>query len=284
MRRLWRDLSRILWADKAALVGGIIVAVYLVLAIIGPYIVHVGHVQNPSNSYLPPSLRHPLGTDFFGQGILAELVVGTRPIMEVGILAAVVTVFLGVGVGLVTGYVGGALDAVLMRVVDIFLTIPGLPLIIVIASVIHTTSPVILAVILSVTAWAGLARAVRSQAMSLRSVDFMEAARVQGLPLRNIVARQLLPNVGPYVAIHFLLDVTGAIYAEVGLFLLGIAPISGTNWGIMINTAMTNGALYTTKSMMYLFSPMAAIVILQVSFVFFSRALDSLFNPRLRVQ
>lgn len=284
MRRLWRDLSRILWADKAALVGGIIVAVYLVLAIIGPYIVHVGHVQNPSNSYLPPSLRHPLGTDFFGQGILAELVVGTRPIMEVGILAAVVTVFLGVGVGLVTGYVGGALDAVLMRVVDIFLTIPGLPLIIVIASIIHTTSPVILAVILSVTAWAGLARAVRSQAMSLRSVDFMEAARVQGLPLRNIVARQLLPNVGPYVAIHFLLDVTGAIYAEVGLFLLGIAPISGTNWGIMINTAMTNGALYTTKSMMYLFSPMAAIVILQVSFVFFSRALDSLFNPRLRVQ
>lgn len=284
MRRLWRDLSRILWADKAALVGGIIVAGYLVLAIIGPYIVHVSHVQNPSNSYLPPSLRHPLGTDFFGQGILAELVVGTRPIMEVGILAAVVTVFLGVVVGLVTGYVGGALDAVLMRVVDIFLTIPGLPLIIVIASVIHTTSPVILAMILSVTAWAGLARAVRSQAMSLRSVDFMEAARVQGLPLTNIVARQLLPNVGPYVAIHFLLDVTGAIYAEVGLFLLGIAPISGTNWGIMINTAMTNGALYTTKSMMYLFSPMAAIVILQVSFVFFSRALDSLFNPRLRVQ
>jgi peptide/nickel transport system permease protein len=90
--------------------------------------------------------------------------------------------------------------------------------------------------------------------------------------------------VGPYVAIHFLLGITGAIYAEVGLYVLGIAPISGNNWGIMINLAMSQGALYTTKSMLSLFSPMAAIVILQVAFVFFSRALDSLFNPRLRVQ
>ena len=78
--------------------------------------------------------------------------------------------------------------------------------------------------------------------------------------------------------------ITGAIYAEVGLFLLGVAPINGTNWGIMINLAMSQGALYTSKSMLYLFAPMAAIVILQVAFVFFSRALDQLFNPRLRVQ
>jgi peptide/nickel transport system permease protein len=99
-----------------------------------------------------------------------------------------------------------------------------------------------------------------------------------------MVGRQLLPNVGPYVAIHFLLAITGAIYAEVGLFLLGVAPISGTNWGIMINLAMNQGALYTSRSMLYLFAPMAAIVLLQVALVYFSRALDKLFNPRLRVQ
>jgi peptide/nickel transport system permease protein len=187
-------------------------------------------------------------------------------------------------IGLFTGYVGGGIDTVIMRVTDIFLTIPGLPLIIVIASVVHTSSPLALAGILSVTAWAGLARAVRSQALSLRTSDFIEAAKVQGLPLRSMIGRQLLPNVGPYVAINFLLAVTGAIYAEVGLFLLGIAPISGVNWGIMINLGMSQGALYTTKSVIYLFAPMAAIVLLQVALVFFARSLDRLFNPRLRVQ
>ena len=86
------------------------------------------------------------------------------------------------------------------------------------------------------------------------------------------------------MAINFLLAVTGAIYAEIGLFVLGVAPVSGTNWGIMIKLAMGNGALYTSKSMLYLFSPMAAIVFLQVALVFFARALDQLFNPRLRMQ
>lgn len=284
MRQFLKDLWRICREDKAALLGGIIVLLFLVIAIIGPYITHLSGVQNPADAYLPPSWSHPLGTDPLGQSVLSELILGTRPIMEIGVLAAVLTVAIGVVVGLVTGYLGGFADSAIMRVTDVFLTIPGLPLIIVIASVVQTTSPFVLALILSVTAWAGLARAVRSQAMSLRESDFIEAAKVQGMPLRNMIGRQLLPNVGPYVAIHFLLDVTGAIYAEVGLFLLGIAPVSGTNWGVMINVAMSQGALYTSKSLLYLFSPMAAIVILQVAFVFFSRALDSLFNPRLRVQ
>lgn len=284
MREFFRDLWRILWSDKSALAGAILILIYVLTAIFGPLFVHLSKFGNQAASYLGPSWKHPLGTDFLGQGILSELIVGTRPIMEVGLLAAIITTFVGVVIGLVTGYLGGGVDIVVMRVVDVALTIPGLPLIIVIAAVIRSSNPFVLAAILSVTGWAGLARAVRSQAISLRTIDFMGAARVQGLPLRNIVGRQLLPNVGPYVAIHFLLGITGAIYAEVGLFLLGIAPISGTNWGIMINLAMSQGALYTTKSMLYLFSPMAAIVILQVAFVFFSRALDSLFNPRLRVQ
>lgn len=279
-----KDFWRIARSDRGAMAGGIVVAIYVVVAIIGPWIVHVSNVQNPQDAYLGPSWRHLLGTDSFGQDILSQLVVGTRPIMEVGVFAAIMTVFIGVVVGLTSGYLGGWADTVIMRITDVFLTIPGLPLILVIAAVIRTSSPIILAAILSVTAWSGLARAVRSQALSLRSSDFVEAARLQGMSLPNVVGRQLLPNVGPYVAINFLLAITGAIYAEVALFLLGIAPISGTNWGIMINLAVNQGALYTSKSMLYLFAPMAAIVILQVSFVFFTRILDSLFNPRLRVQ
>lgn len=285
MIRFFRDLWRICSADKAALFGGAIILLYLIVAIVGRSIAHVsGGVPNAADAYLPPSWTHPLGTDNLGNGILAELIVGTRPVMEIGVLAALITTSIGVVVGLVTGYLGGTVDAAVMRVVDVFLTIPGLPLIIVIVSITRATGPLAIAAILSITAWAGLARAVRSQALSLRSLDFVESARVQGLPLRNIVGKQLLPNVGPYVAINFMLAITGAIYAEVGLFVLGVAPLSGTNWGVMINLAMSQGALYVTKSLISLIAPMAAIVLLQVAFVLFTRALDSIFNPRLRVQ
>lgn len=280
----FRDFWRICKSDKSALVAGVVILIYLGIAIFGPIFVHLSPEQNPANAYLSPSWQHPLGTDFLGQDILTQLVLGTRPVLEVGLMAAIFAVGVGVVVGLVSGYIGGAVDMALMRLADVFLTIPGLPLVIVVASIIRTSSPFVLAVIIAITAWAGLARAVRSQALSLRTADFIEAAKVQGLPLRMMIARQLLPNVGPYVAINFLLAVTGAIYAEVGLFVLGVAPVSGTNWGIMINLAMGNGALYTSKSMLYLFTPMAAIVFLQVALVFFTRALDQLFNPRLRVQ
>ena len=282
--RLLRDLWRICKSDKPALAGGVVIVIYLLVAVIGPMVVHVGYQKDSSLAYLPPSRKYPLGTDFLGNSVLSEVIVGTRPIMEVGLSAAVMVVFVGVTAGLVAGYLGGAVDQVLMRITDVFLTIPGLPLVIVIASIVRTTSPFALAAILSVSGWAGLARAVRSQALSLRTSDFIDAARVQGLPLPNIVGRQLLPNVGPYVAIHFLLAVTDAIYAEVGLYLLGVAPISGTNWGIMINLAVGQGALYTSQSALYLFSPMLAIIFLQVALVYFSRAMDRLFNPRLRVQ
>jgi peptide/nickel transport system permease protein len=279
-----RDFWRICKSDKSAFVAGIVILIYLSIAIFGPIFVHLSPFQNPADAYLSPSWQHPLGTDFLGQDILTELVIGTRPVLEVGLLTAIFAVGFGVIVGLVTGYLGGAVDMALMRLADVFLTIPALPLVIVVASIIRTSSPLILAAIIAITAWAGLARAVRSQALSLRSADFIEAAKVQGLPLRHMIGRQLLPNVGPYVAINFLLAVTAAIYAEVGLFVLGVAPVSGTNWGIMINLAMGNGALYTSKSVLYLFTPMAAIVFLQVALVFFTRALDQLFNPRLRVQ
>lgn len=278
-----RTTIGILRQDKAALVGGVGVLVYCVVAAIGPVVVHLRAAVSSGAVYLPPSLRYPLGTDSLGQGVLTELIIGTRPIMEVGVTAAFMVVSVGVIVGLFAGYEGGWVDSVLMRMTDIALTIPSLPLIIVVAAVVHTSSPFALAAILSLTGWAGLARNVRSLALSLRSSDFVEVCRVQGLPRGNVLFRQLLPNIGPYVAVNFLLSVTGAIYAEVGLFVLGIAPISGTNWGIMLNLALSSGALYTSRSVAYLLSPMVAIVLLQVCLVFASRIVDMVFNPRLRV-
>lgn len=281
--RLGRELWRILLDDPMAMVGAFIVAVYCVVAVIGPYVTSVPELDNPALASRGPSARYPLGTDTFGHSILSEIILGTRPILEVGVAAAVMTIVIGVVVGLVSGYLSGVVDAIIMRIVDIFLTVPGLPLVFVIVAVVHSSNPLLLAAILSIQSWAGLARAVRSMALSLRSSDFIEAARGQAVPLRHMVGRQLLPNIGPYVAIHFLLAVTGAIYAEVGLFLLGIAPITTDNWGGMMNTAISQGALYSARNALYLLAPMSAIVILQFGFVMFSRAMDNLFNPRMRI-
>ncbi|HEX3490019.1 MAG TPA: hypothetical protein VHU92_11765, partial [Streptosporangiaceae bacterium] len=138
-----RDLWRICRDDKPALIGAIVILIYVVVAIAGPFATHVGYVKNPALAYLPPSLKYPLGTDFLGNSVLSELIVGTRPIMEVGIAAAVMVVVVGVTVGLVAGYLGGAVDQVVMRITDVFLTIPGLPLVIVIAAIVRTTNPLV---------------------------------------------------------------------------------------------------------------------------------------------
>lgn len=273
----------VLRQSPAGLIGAGIILAYLFMAVLGPVFVHLGVSQNLSQAYEPPSWSHWLGTDYAGRGILSEIIYGSRPVLTVAGIAATIGVFLGTVIGLVSGFSGGLVDSLLMRVGDFFLTIPGLPFIIVITSLVHSTSPFVMAGIISITSWAGLARAIRSQTLSLTRRDFIEAARVQGLSLGRIVRKELLPNLGSYVAMNFLLAVIGAIYAEVGLFLLGVAPFSGSNWGIMLNIAMNQaGALYTTQSLWYLLSPMAAIVILQLGLVMFSQALDVLINPRLR--
>lgn len=278
-----RDLWRILRRDRMAMIGAVIVLFFLLMATVGPYIIHLTVNSNPADAYALPSWHHILGTDYEGKDTFAEIVHGSTPVLMVAVLASIFSVVVGTLLGLTSGLFGGVLDMVIMRVVDIVLTIPSLPLIIVLVTFIHSSSPLILAAILSVTGWAGLSRSVRSQALSLAQREYVEAARVQGLSFWNLILRQLLPNVGPYVAMNFLLGITGAIYAEVGLYLLGVAPISSSNWGVMLNFAMNQaGSIYTSQSMWYLFSPMAAIVLLQMGFVLLTRALDQLFNPRLR--
>jgi peptide/nickel transport system permease protein len=137
--------------------------------------------------------------------------------------------------------------------------------------------------VLGITGWGALARAVRSQTLSLRERGFIEAARGMGLPWYHIVFREILPNMGPYIAMNLLVSVTGAIYAEVGLFYLGVVPFHVNNWGVMLNLAVfTGGAMESPQALPYLLSPLAAILILTLGVVLFLDALDEIFNPRLR--
>jgi peptide/nickel transport system permease protein len=265
------------------ILGTAILLGYVVMAIIGPLLYPAILPTNPTAIYLGPSWAHPLGTDYAGRDVLAQIITGTRPVLEVAVAAAVITIVVGVVVGMVSGYLGGLVDSVLMRITDLFLTVPSLPLLILIASIVSLTDPILIAMVLSITAWGGLARAIRSQVLSFREREYVEAARSLRLGTRHIIVRQIAPNVMPYVVMHLMLAVTGAIYAEVGLFYLGVLPFQSNNWGVMLNLAYNQGgAIYSSQSILYLLSPMAAILFLQLGIVMVLRFVDEVFNPRLR--
>ncbi len=277
---IWKVLRR----HPQNLVGLGILLLYLFMSVVGPMLYPAILPPNPSQIYLPPSWAHPLGTDYAGRDVLALVVIGTRPILEVAAMAAVFTVVLGGVVGLLAGFLGGFVDMLLMRITDLFLTVPSLPLLILIASIAVLTNPLLIAALLCITAWGGLARAIRSQVLSYREREYIEAARSLNLGTMHIVVREITPNLMPYIIMNLMLSVTGAIYAEVGLFYLGVLPFKSDNWGVMLNLAYTqSGAIYSSQSILYLISPMAAILILQLGIVMILRFLEEIFNPRLRV-
>jgi peptide/nickel transport system permease protein len=262
--------------------GFAIIVFFTLLAICGPWL-YGSLAVDPDAIYAPPSADHWLGTDFAGSDVFQEVVVGARYVLSTAALAALFTSLFGITIGLVAGYHRGLLDSTLMRVTDFVLTIPGLPLLIILSTVWSFGSPWQMGLVLGLTGWGGVARAVRSQALSLRERGFLEAARGLGLPSRHIIVKELLPNIAPYVAMHLLLSVIGFIGAEVGLFFLGLVPFSSTNWGVMLNQAVfSGGAMNSPDALVYLLAPLVCILLLTLGIVLFLDAVDELFNPRLR--
>ncbi len=282
--------AKILVRNKKALAGFIITLGYIIMAVVGPHIVpypknYTCPIYLPPTLFKwPPSLAHPLGCDYFGADIWSEIVWGAPSILQIAFTAGFITTIVGITVGMVAGFLGGKVDAGLMTATDIVMVIPGLPLLIVLSTVIRSTNPFVIGAILSVTAWAGLARSIRSQVLSLRNREFIEAARALGLPTRHIVFREIMPNIMSYIAINFIFATTGAIYSSVGLYFLGMLPFSTVNWGIMLNWAYTQGALSSLSTIHYILAPIIAIVGFQTGLILFSYAIDEMFNPRLRTE
>jgi peptide/nickel transport system permease protein len=278
-RGRWRILVR----TPGRAVGLAIIASFALLAIAGPYLYPANLPIDPGAIYAPPSLAHPLGTDFEGADVLALIVTGARYVLLSAIIAAALIVTLGTAVGITAGYYRGPRDTALMRITDFILTIPHFPLLIVLATVWDFGSAYAMGLVLGIVGWGAVARAVRSQTLSLRERGFLEAARGLGLPGRHVIGRELLPNVAPFVAMSLLLSVTGAIYAETGLFFLGVLPFTTNNWGAMLNTAVFDaGALTSPQALTYLLAPLVCILLLTLGIVLVLGAVDEWFNPRLR--
>ncbi len=273
---------RIMARNKAGFIGFIIVAVMTIEAFIAPIFINFNTAADVNAIYQGPSLHHLLGTDSEGRDVFTQILVGGQDILEVGYLASAFGTFLAILLGILSAYAGGWLDTFLTWVADVFLTLPTFAIYAVIAGTVHLNSNVALAILIAVFSWAGLMRAIRSQVLSLRERDFIEAARALDLSLPHIIFKELAPNMAPYIAIHFVIGITAAMYAEVGLLLLGIVPLSGQNWGVMLNFAWTRGAIFYSGSLSYILSPMAVIVIFQLALIVWTRSLSEVFDPRLR--
>jgi peptide/nickel transport system permease protein len=276
------EFLRLLSKRPVGLAGFIGVLAFTFMAFIAPIFVPLLNDPNIREVYLTPSLAHPLGTDFQGRDILNQIVYGGRDILTVGFLAAAFSTILAVSFGALAATVGGRLDTAILAITDIALTIPQLVLLIVVAAIVRPSGFLVLAVILALLQWPSLLRQVRAQVLSLKERDYVEAARSLDLGLFHIIFREMLPNMRSYIAIHFILAMTQAIYAQAGIIFLGLVPLSGQNWGIMLYFANSQGAIFFRDSFWYILSPILAIALFQLSLVSLASALEDIFNPRLR--
>jgi len=276
------ETLRLVVRRPVGLIGLVGVTFFLLLAYIVPIFVPVQETPDVTSVYLPPSGAHPLGTDFRGTDVLNQIVHGGADILTVAFLAALLSTAIAVSIGALAATIGGRFDTAVLGITDVVLTMPQLIVLTVVAAILRPTSFVVMAVILALLQWASLLRQVRAQVLSLKERDYVEAARSLDLGLFHIIFREMLPNMTSYIVIHFILAMTQAIYAQVGLIILGLVPLSGQNWAIMLYFARDQGALYFRDSLWYILSPILAIVLFQLSLVSLVSALEDIFNPRLR--
>ena len=276
--------AKILWDDYRGRFGLIIVSLYVLAAVVGVYLVPEPHLHQGGRLVSPlETLAHPLGTDGLGQDLLGLMVHATPDMLKMIISGAIFGNILGVTVGLISGYKGGTIDKVLMTMTDTLMSIPGIPLLIVLAAILQPTNPFLIGIILNIQGWTGQARSLRSQVLPLAEIEHLEAARAQGQSESNLLVKEILPHLLPLIFIGFLGGAVGIITASVGLYFLGILPFTTMNWGIVLNQAYQDtAAMYSLGAAHWLAVPLLTIVLLNVALVMLAQAFDQVFNPRVR--
>lgn len=270
-------LSSVLGNAKAR-VGLALVVGFVLLAVVGPWLVGDpdSFVAIPHD---PPSWAHPFGTTGQGQDVLAQTVCGARVTLFVGALTGLLVVALGALVGGAAGYVGGRVDDALSVLMNVFLVMPGLPLMVVVAAWLPQ-GPATMTAVLVLTGWAWNARVVRAQTLSLRNRDFVSAAVVSGEPAWRIVVVELLPNMASLLVSAFIGATVYAIGAQVGLEFLGLGDLSTVTWGTNLYWASNDSALLTGA--WWTFVPTGlGIALVGFGLTMLNFGLDEVTNPRL---
>jgi len=299
--------ARILRNDYRALIGTGILLVYLFVGLIGVRIVEIPRASDGPLLFQPfdKALTHhpfgipefsigpwtyigiwrfPLGTDQVGKGIFAGLVHSTPVVLKMMLAGAVFSTVMATIWGITAGYKGGRWDRVMMTISDVVMTIPGLPLVVVLAEFINPENPYVVGLLLAVPDWAGLSRSLRSQVLTLREESYVEASRIMGVKNRTIMRKDILPNVVPYIMVHFVTGARGIIFQAIGLYFLGVLPFSTVNWGVMMNLAYQDGALFDPAKYHWFVAPTVTVLVLSLGLILFGQGMDRIFNPRIRAR
>lgn len=276
LRFLWRALTR----DKMGFVGVVIVLAIALLSLVAPYVFPMEARPNPNAIFQPPSSEHWLGTDNVGRDVWAQVANGGRDILSMASLTALISVAVGLLLGASSALIGGKFDEVMVFLADVWLTIPRFPLLVVMSAFVRLDN-LTFALVLAFLSWAGLYRSVRAEVLSLRNREYIEAAFMLDLSLPHIIFREILPNMMAFISINFTLMMRNSIYSHVGLVFLGLLPLE-RNWGVMINIAWTQGALFFSDAIWFILAPTIAIALLILGLVWTNRVLEELFNPSLR--
>lgn len=268
-------------ANGKAATGLVVLAFFVLIAIIGSWIAPYDPSARSSDILQGPSGKHWFGTTHLGQDIFSQILVGTRGVMFVGLLAGVIATVLSVLIGVSSGFLGGAADEGLSALSNVFLVIPALPLIIIVASTIPGAGDLMVALVIGLTSWAWGARVLRAQTLSLRRRDYVEAARATGESTWRIVCVEILPNLTAIIASSFVGTVIFAVMSEITLAFIGISTISEWNWGTILFWAQSQQAL--AQGAWWWFVPAGlAIAILGTALSLINFGIDEFVSPRLR--
>ena len=280
MKRRGQGLRRF---PAKAKVGALILALFVLVAIIGPSIAPYDPSATIPGQALPtaPSASHLLGTTATGQDVLSQLLIGTRSTVVLGLLTGLIATGLSVLVGTSAGFLGGWPDEGLSLVANVFLVLPALPLLVVILGYLPHTGELPTAIVLSVLGWPWGARVIRAQTLSLRGRDFVAAARESGENTRRIIFYEILPNEIGLIAASFVGTVLYAILTSVALAFLGVSDLSSWSYGTMLYWAQNGNAVELNAWWWYV-PPGLCVALLGMSMVLLNFGLDELGNPRLR--
>jgi len=231
----------------------------------------------------PPSAQHLLGTDPLGRDVLSQLMFSTRYEFALGLIAAVVTMTIATTIGAVTAYFGGLVDMLLMRLVNLVMMVPTLPILIVLGAMMEIGMLELAVVIGILSGFSGTAIVVKSQALTIKVRPYIEAARVAGGGHFHVIFKHMMPNLMPIALLYMMFIVNGAIATEAVLSFFGLTEIE-MSWGLMINTTQFFGYLLRFDTWWLLFPASVAISVLCAAFYLAGRALDEVVNPRLRAR
>ncbi|MDQ3447956.1 MAG: ABC transporter permease [Chloroflexota bacterium] len=273
-------ILRRLSSSRQGLLGLSILAIFGLIALVGPFLVGPVDRAGANPSLLDPSMAHLFGTDRSGRDLFVTNVWGARISLLVGIVASVISMVIGTSVGIAAGYLGGRWDSWLMRFTDFFYVLPTLVLALVLAAILGPNLTNVI-VVIGLTSWPGTARIIRAQTLTIRERMFVDRARAYGSGSLRIMRRQVLPNVFGLVVANTTLTIAAAIFLETTLSFLGVGPRDTYSWGRILEESFSSGAL-TLGKWAWFVPPGLSVVLVVLAFTLIGGAFDEILDPRLR--